>query len=154
MATTARATFGDLSRVEGQAELVNGTIAPMPPTGDQPNRAGFAITRSLYDYEQRTGSGRAYTDNVAYRVTLPHRESFSPDASYYTGPRMGMKFLEGAPSFAAEVRSEYDFGAAAEAALRRKRADYFAAGTLVVWDVDLLSADVVRVYRATAPDAP
>src|SRR5205809_3527026 len=26
--------------------------------------------------------------------------------------------------------------------------DYFAAGTLVVWDVDLLGADVVRVYRA------
>ena len=32
-----------------------------------------------------------------------------------------------------------------------KRADYFAAGTLVVWDVDLLSSDVVRVYRSTAP---
>ena len=28
-----------------------------------------------------------------------------------------------------------------------KRADYFAAGTLVVWDVDLLSDGVVRVYR-------
>jgi Uma2 family endonuclease len=35
-----------------------------------------------------------------------------------------------------------------------KRADYFAAGTLVVWDVDLLSDDVVRVYRATAPTSP
>jgi len=29
-------------------------------------------------------------------------------------------------------------------------ADYFAAGTLVVWDVDLLGQDVVRVYRASA----
>jgi Uma2 family endonuclease len=28
-----------------------------------------------------------------------------------------------------------------------KRRDYFAAGTLVVWDVDLLSEDVVRVFR-------
>ena len=34
-----------------------------------------------------------------------------------------------------------------------KRADYFAAGTLVVWDVDLLSEDVVRVYRVTDPKA-
>ena len=29
-----------------------------------------------------------------------------------------------------------------------KRADYFAAGTLVVWDVDLLNENVVRVYRS------
>ena len=33
-------------------------------------------------------------------------------------------------------------------------ADYFAAGTLVVWDVYLLSEDVVKVYRSTAPDSP
>jgi Uma2 family endonuclease len=35
-----------------------------------------------------------------------------------------------------------------------KRADYFAAGTLVVWDVDLLSDDVVRVYRSNEPEKP
>jgi Uma2 family endonuclease len=35
-----------------------------------------------------------------------------------------------------------------------KRADYFAAGTLVVWDVDLLSDDVVRVYRSHEPEEP
>src|SRR5438552_13203268 len=59
-----------------------------------------------------------------------------------------MGFLEGAPRFAVEVRSESDYGPAAERRLARKRDDYFAAGTLVVWDVDLLGADVVRVYRA------
>ncbi len=35
-----------------------------------------------------------------------------------------------------------------------KRADYFAAGTLVVWDVDVLRDQVVRVYRADNPDRP
>ena len=35
-----------------------------------------------------------------------------------------------------------------------KRADYFSAGTLVVWDVDLLSDNVVRVYRSGKPDTP
>jgi Uma2 family endonuclease len=35
--------------------------------------------------------------------------------------------------------------------MAKKRADYFAAGTLVIWDVDLLSDDVVRVYRASDP---
>jgi len=38
--------------------------------------------------------------------------------------------------------------------LAEKRADYFAAGTLVVWDVDLLNNDTIKVYRASAPDQP
>lgn len=38
--------------------------------------------------------------------------------------------------------------------MAEKRRDYFAAGTLVVWDVDLKGEDVVRVYRETAPEAP
>lgn len=33
-----------------------------------------------------------------------------------------------------------------------KRADYFAAGTLVVWDIDVLREKVVRVFRANQPD--
>ena len=65
-----------------------------------------------------------------------------------------MRFFDGAPVFAAEVRSEDDYGPAAERAMAAKRADYFAAGTLVVWDVDLLSEAVVRVYRASDPDNP
>ena len=35
-----------------------------------------------------------------------------------------------------------------------KRADYFAAGTLVVWDVDVLRKKLVGVYRATDPTSP
>ena len=35
-----------------------------------------------------------------------------------------------------------------------KRADYFAAGTQVVWDVDVLREGLIRVYRSTTPDAP
>ena len=65
-----------------------------------------------------------------------------------------MRFLEGAPIFAVEVRSENDYGPAAERAMQAKRADYFVCGTLVVWDVDLLSADVIKVYRASNPDHP
>jgi Uma2 family endonuclease len=65
-----------------------------------------------------------------------------------------MKFLQGAPDFAVEVRSEGDYGPAAERAMAAKRKDYFAAGTKVVWDVDLLDADVVRVYRTDYPDKP
>lgn len=35
-----------------------------------------------------------------------------------------------------------------------KRADYFAAGTHVVWDVDLLSDEIVRKYLAENPQSP
>ncbi len=38
--------------------------------------------------------------------------------------------------------------------MAEKRTDYFAAGTLVVWDVDVLRERVVRVYRADSPDRP
>lgn len=152
--TKTRATIEDLERVAGKAELVNGEIVHMPPTGDDPGRAGDFIFASLFDYERRTKRGRAYSDNKAFRVKLPNRESFCPDAAFHIGPRTRMKFLQGAPVFAVEVRSEGDYGPAAEREMAAKRADYFAAGTLVVWDVDLLSPDVVRVYRASAPDAP
>ena len=69
-------------------------------------------------------------------------------------PSTGMKFLNRAPDFAAEVRSENDYGPAAEREMKQKRADYFAAGTKVVWDVDLLGEDIVRVYRTETPNEP
>jgi len=40
-----------------------------------------------------------------------------------------MRFYQGTPRFAVEVRSENDYGPVAETELRDKRADYFAAGT-------------------------
>ena len=153
---TPRATIEDLYHVpeNGKAELVNGELVRRSPTGDLPGRASGAIYVSLRLYERQVGGGRAYPDNVGFLVKLPHRESFSPDAAFYTGQPAGMKFLEGAPVFAAEVRSESNYGPAAEKTLAEKRSDYFAAGTRVVWDVDLLSQDVVKVYRATDPHNP
>jgi Uma2 family endonuclease len=154
MSAKTRATIEDLCKVEGKAELVNGEIIEMPPSGDDPNRASVSITMSLRQYERHTGQGWAYGDGAGFKVHLPHRESFSPDAAYHLGPRTGMRFLEGAPVFAVEVRSEHDYGPAAERAMREKRADYFACGTLVVWDVDLLSPDVIKSYKASDPDNP
>lgn len=154
MSTKTQATIEDLYLVDGKAELVNGEIIHMSPTGGKPSVAGFEIAVSLREYARRTGRGRAVTDNAGFRVNLPQRQSFSPDAAFYIGHAPSMKFFDGAPVFAVEVRSENDYGARAEKQIIAKRADYFAAGTLVVWDVDLLSDDVVRVYRANDPDTP
>lgn len=156
MQSPTEATIADLLQLpdHGKAELVNGEIVFMPPTGDDPGYAGDEVFASLREFSKRTQTGRAVGDNKGFRVDLPHRKSFSPDAAFYMGGRSGMQFFVGAPVFAVEVRSEGDYGPKAEENLAAKRADYFAAGTLVVWDVDLLNAAVVRVYRASAPDSP
>jgi Uma2 family endonuclease len=154
MSTKTEATIEDLYKVDGKAELINGEIVHMSPTGGKPSMAARAIVLSLYEYEKRTGRGYAVTDNAAFVVNLPHRKSFSPDAAFYVGGEITMKFFERAPILAVEVRSEGDYGPKAERAMAQKRADYFAAGTLVVWDVDLLSEDVVKVYRADNPEHP
>lgn len=156
MSAKTEATIKDLYQVpeNGKAEIVNGEVVLMSPTGKKPNRAGFKISLRLYEYELRTGVGIAVADNAGFSVNLPNRKSFSPDAAFYVGKDPGMKFFEFAPVFAAEVRSENDYGLAAEREIKEKIADYFTAGTLVVWDVDLLGEDVVRAYRADNSDRP
>ena len=143
-----------LYQTEGKAEIINGEIIEMPPTGFEPGRAGFNVSLRLKEYERQTQTGVVVPDNVAFKVNLPNRKSFSPDASFHIGKKTGMKFLEGAPVFAVEVRSENDYGEKAEKAIKQKRHDYFAAGTIVVWDVDLLSEDVIKSYTSENPDTP
>ncbi|HEX8597721.1 MAG TPA: Uma2 family endonuclease [Chloroflexia bacterium] len=156
MKARAEATIEDLYLVpdNGRAELVNGELVLLLPTGDLPSSATGAIYVSLRLYEGHAPSGRAYTATAGFIVNLPNRKSFSPDVAFYVGPRSGGKFLNGAPVFAVEVRSEGDYGPKAERAIAAKRADYFSAGTLVVWDVDVLRDEVVRVYRASDPGNP
>jgi len=148
------ATLEDLYNEPGKAELIGGRIVRLTATGHKPGRIGFRITRSLDNYAEAAGKGVAYPDNVGFAIgMLPSgRQSFSPDASYYVGPLPAnpMRFIEGPPTFAAEVRSENDYGEAEERELAEKRADYFAAGTLVVWDVDPI-AERVHVYRSSNP---
>ncbi|MCY3664469.1 MAG: Uma2 family endonuclease [Gemmatimonadetes bacterium] len=153
--TNVAATLNDLRHVaeNGKAELVKGELVLMSPTGGLPGYAAGEIFASLREYAQRTRNGYAFADNVGFIVDLPERQSFSPDAAFYTG-ELTMKFLNGAPVFAVEVRSESDYGPTAEQEMEQKRADYFTAGTLVVWDVDLMGDDVVRSYNATNPDEP
>src|SRR5215216_2689966 len=83
MITKTRATIEDLYKVDGKAELVNGEIVHMSPTGARPSFAARAIVFALYEYEKRTQSGYAVTDNAGFTVNLPHRKSFCPDAAFY-----------------------------------------------------------------------
>jgi Uma2 family endonuclease len=137
-----------------KAEIIDGVIVPMSPTGGKPSRVSGLIFASLLAYEQRTGKGAALPNNAGFIVDLPRRGSFSPDASYSMDKVLNENFIDGAPLFAVEVRSKGDYGPKSERAILNKIADYFAAGTLVVWDVDALHEKRIRVYRASQPDQP
>ena len=140
--------MAQLMKIDGKAEIVGGRIIKQMPTGEEPILASGEIFVSLYLYARRIGRGRAVPDNATFRVDLLNRQSFSPDAAYMTQERSGsMGAINGAPLFAVEVRSENDYGPAAERAIAAKIADYFAAGTRAVWDVDLLSENVVTLHQ-------
>lgn len=123
--TQTAAKLDDLYRVKSKAELIAGRIIHLMATGYKPSRVAFQIVRSLDDYANATGRGEAFTDNTGYAVPVlsSGRESFSPDASYFVGPFPvnEMRFLEGPPTLAVEVRSENDYGDSAEVSMGAKR---------------------------------
>ena len=147
------ATIDDLYRAEGKAELVNGEIVAMSPSGFRHSRIIRVIVDSLYHYERQSGAGVAICDPCGFLCDLPHRQSFCPDASFYTGPMPDHPdaFLPEPPIFAVEIRSANDYGPAAELKMAEKRADYFAAGTKAVWDVDPEGPVFVRLYLLDQP---
>ncbi len=159
MATVAqpRATIADLSLTDGKAELIGGRIREIMPTGIRPHEVAGNIYVSIRAHARGIKKGKAFTDNIGFVVPelTSGRESFSPDASYYDGPLPAdlMRFVNGAPRFAAEVRSENDYGPMAEAEHAAKRKDYFEAGTIIVWDVDP-KAEVIWSYHRDRPDQP
>src|SRR5262249_37650867 len=101
-------TVGDLYRLpqHQKAELVRGELVMMSPTGDLPSSAAGEIFVALRDYARRTGAGRAYTDNAAFLVRLPHRRSFSPDVAFYAGPRTAGRFRGGGPALGVAAGGE------------------------------------------------
>jgi Uma2 family endonuclease len=96
-----------LSREKGKAEIVDGRIVRMSPTGGLPSKASLAIASSLRSHARAHGGGHAFADNAGFLVDLPGRQSFSPDAAWYTGTVVDMRFLEGAPALAEIVIRAY-----------------------------------------------
>jgi hypothetical protein len=72
MTTKPEATVDDLYHVpeHGKAELVNGELVLMPPTGGVPGRAAGKIFISLSEYEKRVGGGYAFPDNIGFIVNF------------------------------------------------------------------------------------
>ena len=74
MSTKVEATIEDLYNVpdNGKAEIVDGELVLMSPTGDLPSTAASEVFVSLREQSRRTGYGRAYSDNVGFIVNLPN----------------------------------------------------------------------------------
>src|SRR6476660_2377878 len=68
MTTKTQATVDDLYHVpeNGKAEIVNGELVLMSPTGSVLGRAAGEIFISLREYERRVGGGYAFPDNVGF----------------------------------------------------------------------------------------
>jgi len=148
------ATLEDLWELEGRAELIDGRIVEMSPNSYRSAEAAHLIRDSLDGYAVGHDGGRAISEGLGFILETPRSQYFVPDVFWWTGPLSEVEPLRGAPPFAAEVRSQSDYGPTAERAMAIKRAHYFAGGTQVVWDVDVLREGVVRVYRAEDPDHP
>jgi Uma2 family endonuclease len=78
--TRAKATIADLYHVRdnANAEIVNGEVVLMSPTGSRPGRASFNIASSLRRNEKPDNSGRAFADNVGFVVDLPKSKLLQP----------------------------------------------------------------------------
>ena len=155
MIQRTRSLIEELYLVDGKAEIVGGEIVRMSPAGGLHGRAVTIILESLRRHQKRHGGGTAFPDNVGFIVELPDRESFSPDVAWHAidSSELTEDFIEGAPSFAVEVRSPGDYTPSGEVAVAAKIKDYFSAGTIVVWDVDLRN-EVIRSYCSADPARP
>jgi Uma2 family endonuclease len=149
------ATFEDLLAYAGRAELIDGEIVPMSPTGHRPVSAAAQITSSLVLWARAHGGGYAYGDGGSFLIHTPRQQVLCPDAAWWVGtPDEHASVIRGAPVFMVEVRSTSDYGPLAERALQRKRDLWFSAGVQVLWDVDVLRLQSIRVYRADALESP
>src|ERR1700722_11272820 len=98
---TPAATLDDLARVTDKAELIDGRIEYLMPTGRKPGRVAGRIYRSLDDYATQHGRGKPHPHKGGFAAPRlpPGPDSFTPDASSPLGPFPAdpMRFLEGPP---------------------------------------------------------
>lgn len=108
MRTSTDDLFAQRQLVDGKAAIVDGRLLQMSPAGNWQNDVAGENYAAFRSYVRRMRRGTAVTDNAPFRVELPHRQSFSPDAGCYVGPSARMEPFAGTPLFAVEVRSPGD----------------------------------------------
>ena len=87
MGTGDSALIDELYHIDGKAEIVDGAIVRMSPTGFGHGHAAMAIGASLFAHGRRTGSGYGLGDNVALSSILPTAARSLPTRPSGQGPR-------------------------------------------------------------------
>ena len=133
-------------RNDGWYELVEGEVIELSPVNDEHSGVSVNIGTAFNNYSRRQGFGQAGVEAGYILLSGPDTVR-GPDVSFRLVPRSARRqsvgFLQGAPDIAVEVFSPSN----THAEMRRKVAEYLAAGSQRVWVV-YPAARSVGVHRA------
>jgi Uma2 family endonuclease len=132
-----------------RCELVRGVVCEMSPPNTDHGVVASQIDYLLrhWNHSHRRGWVRIETSHVLARDPDTVR---GPDVSFLGRShreKVGRVWIEGGPDLAVEVRSPHD----RQREIDERVADYFAAGTTLVWVVDPATRTIV-VHTPDAPD--
>ena len=136
----------------GKAELVNGEIVHMSPTGRRPGRVGLRIAASLLHHEERVGGGIAFPDNVGFIVNTPRILQSRCGMVYRPGyrhallPRRARLRCRGTQSVRLRPGSRTGDAGQAHRLLRLRHPRGVGRG--------FITEDVIKSYKASDPAHP
>jgi Uma2 family endonuclease len=126
-------TVKDLEKIQAllpdhQAELVNGKVVIMSPSGFESDEVAFRFGGKLFSYVDERKLGRIAGSSGGF--TLPNSNTRAPDVSFVKAERLRRSprgFAQLAPDLAVEVKSPSD----SLDDLRAKLTDFLTQGTQV-----------------------
>src|SRR2546422_733776 len=128
-------------------ELVRGRLVVREPPGTWHGAISAKLTYLLVGFVHHQGLGLVFGQDTGFKIGSDPDTVRAPDVAFVARERVGVigerGYAELAPDLLAEILSPDD----RPAEVLAKVADWLAAGTKLVWLVDLERAEV-RVYRS------
>ncbi|MGZ8378736.1 MAG: Uma2 family endonuclease [Gemmatirosa sp.] len=146
--------YGEHPLGQMPGELVRGVMHVMSPAGGPHGVVIDNLLAAVGPYVRAHRLGRTFADNVGFQLTIPGATADtvrSPDVAFVRAERLpaggiGPGWVRVAPDLVVEVRSPDNRPPEIEARV----ADYFAAGTALIWIVD----PDARIVERRTPDGP
>jgi Uma2 family endonuclease len=130
--------------LDGPSELVDGRLRLTSPTGFMHGVLAIRIGSALDRYvEEHPDAGEAVGAETGFRIDAPRHPIQAPDAAFVSAARVpastgqgrddpALRFVQGPPDLATEVRSPDDSAVEMRAKARR----WLSAGCREVWVID------------------